>query len=142
MIVRVVVRGEHDQHRPSHAAVNVVGDDALKDRALENAVELSTVGVEGIRAHRFNLFLLRLSGGRSDGARLRLVMRRQSRRRPLCLLRLLMLLREVHGHTVSLLSAAWRCFSRSAACSAAFCAALARTSETPEVLLWSIRAPA
>ena len=39
MVVGVIVGRQHDQDRAAQSAVNVVGDDAFKDRSLEDAIE-------------------------------------------------------------------------------------------------------
>ena len=55
VIVGVVVGRQHDQDRPAESAVDVVGDDSLKHRALEDAIEAALIGVEVVGSHRIGL---------------------------------------------------------------------------------------
>src|SRR6266568_5612743 len=52
VVMRVIIGREHDQDRPAEPAVNVVGNNTLKNRALEDPVETALILVEVIRTHR------------------------------------------------------------------------------------------
>jgi len=55
MIVGVVVRGEHDEDRPGQAAIDVICDDTLKNRAFEHPIESALIAIEVVRSHRLRL---------------------------------------------------------------------------------------
>ncbi len=60
VVVGVVVGREHDQDWPRHAGIGVIGYHTLKDRPLEDAIELPAELVEVVRGHRVLVLLPRL----------------------------------------------------------------------------------
>jgi hypothetical protein len=70
VIVGVEVRGQVQHDRASESAIDVVGDDRLQHRALEDPIQAPIVGVEVIRPHRIGLrarFRLLLWAGLGNG---------------------------------------------------------------------------
>ena len=55
MVVRVIVGREHDQDRAAEPAVDVVGDDPFKYRALEDAIETALIAIEVVSGHAVGL---------------------------------------------------------------------------------------
>ncbi len=52
VVMRVIIGREHDHDRPTETTVDVVGNDAFKNRALEDPVETALILIEVIRTHR------------------------------------------------------------------------------------------